>query len=783
MRLHQFPPSRARYRAVLAAVLAVVCGAAVVPVGLPARPARAAECPWMETSKSPEQRARELLAAMTIDDKINMVGEDYYYFYPYGGAGYIEGNPDLCLPDLTLNDGPSGVANAQVGTTAWPTGMGRSSTWDPSLGRQFGEAIGQEAWNKGVNVMLMPAVNIGRIPMNGRNFEYMGEDPFLAGEMAVQEVKGVQASNVVATVKHYAVNNQENNRDTVSADVDDRTMHEIYLPAFEATVKQGRVGSAMCSYNRFHGIYACENPTLLNGYLKKEFGFDGWVMTDWGAQHSTVAAANAGLDMEMSGMPASYFADALKTAVQNGQVPASRLNDMVLRILRTMFRIGLFDHPVSHTTPGPSATNVSTADHLALARKIAEDGTVLLKNEGSILPLEGTGKTIAVIGQGAGKAASQICGGGGSSAVLGCNTSTVTPLQAIEQRALASADVVIYADGSATQDAVLAATAANVAIVFGYYAASEGSDRTSLALDSDGDALIAAVAAANPNTIVVLNTGGPTLMPWLGQVKAVLEAWFPGQEDGNAIAAVLFGDAYPSGRLPQTFPKRMEDLATTTPEQYPGVNDKDGIPHAVYSEGVFVGYRHYDTKGIEPLFPFGFGLSYTSFRYDNLRVEPAPAGSGAVAKVSVEVTNTGKRTGAEVAQLYLGLPSPSSSVPQPPKQLKGFDKLVLAPGETKEASFLVDERAFSYWDTKSYRWVVAPGCYQAMAGGSSRDLPLKATISRGGADCGAGALVLDQAVAAGPAPARKLPATGATGLMLGALALVLAAERIRRWNT
>jgi beta-glucosidase len=665
--------------------------------------------------------------------------------------------------------------------------MAHAATWDRSLQQQFGEVIGREAWNKGINVWLAPGVNIARIPMNGRNFEYFGEDPYLAGGMAASAILGVQSKNVIATVKHYAVNNQETNRMSVSADVDDRTMHEIYLPAFEAAVKQGHVGSAMCSYNRFNDTYACENPALLNGYLKGEFGFDGWVMSDWGATHSTAPAAKAGLDMDMNmGLPPSpYYDDALKAAVQSGEVPVSRLDDMVLRILRTMFRVGLFDHPAA-SEPAAWAANVSTPEHLSLARKIAEDGTVLLKNVGPVLPLEATGQRIALIGPTAGRAAKDVCGGGGSSAVQSCNTSTLTPLQAIQQRALANTDVVVYSDGTATQDAVVAATAADVAIVFAYGISLEGADLPSLNLDdlagtcaetctyapSNQNELISAVAAANPNTIVVLNTGGPVFMPWLGQVKAVVEAWYPGQENGNAIAAVLFGDANPSGKLPQTFPKSEADLPTRTPEQYPGVNDKDGVPHAVYSEGVFVGYRHYDAKGIEPLFPFGFGLSYTSFRYSNLRIEAAPVGSGAVANVSVDVTNTGKRSGAEAAQIYLALPSPSSSVPQPPKQLKGFDKLTLAPGQTKQASFTLNDRSFSYWDTSAHNWKVAPGCYQAMVGSSSRDLPLKGTISRGGADCGAGALVLDQALAAAPAPARKLPATGTARLNLVALLLL-----------
>ena len=740
----------------------------------------------MDTTKSADQRAHMLLGAMTLDDKLNMVAEDDYYFFPYGSAGYIQGNPNLCIPDLVLNDAGSGVANAQIGTTSFPVGIAQGATWDPGLEERFGQALGAEAWQKGVNVWLGPGVNIGRVPMNGRNFEYVGgEDPILAGAIASAAIRGVQSQHVIATVKHYAANNQETDRMTVSADIDERTMHEIYLPAFEASVDAG-VGSAMCSYNRVDGTYACENPHLLTGELKQEFGFSGFVMSDWGAQHSTVASAKAGLDMEMNGTGANYYGAPLKTAVQDGQVPLSTLNDMVVRILRSMFRVGLFDHPISHTLPGPAVSDASTPDHVALARTIAEDSTVLLKNDGSILPLSGSLHRIAVIGHAAGVGAKDVCGGGGSSAVLSCNTNTVTPLQGITQRAAADSDVVLYADGTATADAVAAAKAADVAIVFASKASSEGSDVPNLSLGngtrvcasllvgaceevpSDQDALITSVAAANPNTIVVLSTPGPVVMPWLANVKGLLEAWYPGIEDGNAIAAILFGDVNPSAKLPETFPRSESDLPTSTPQQYPGKNG-----HAKYSEDLLVGYRWYDARDIGPLFPFGFGLSYTTFRYSDLVVTPTTSG----AEVRFTITNTGTRGGAEVGEVYVGFPK---RVGEPPRELKGFDKVFVQPGQSTVVTVPLDRRAFSYWDARSHEWTLAAGTYTVSVGGSSRSLPLHTTIepAAGGASS---ARVLAERRPAPRTPAASLPATGEHDAPIIAVALlfVLAAVLIR----
>jgi beta-glucosidase len=575
-------------------------------------------------------------------------------------------------------------------------------------------------------------VNIDRVPMNGRNFEYASEDPYLAGQTGAAVIRGIQSQNVIATVKHLAANNQETNRMTVSADVDERTLHEIYLPAFETAVKQGKAGAVMCSYNQLNSVYACENPALLTDVLKKEFGFSGFVMSDWGATHSTVAAANAGLDMEMAGSNnGQYFGDALKTAVINGQVSMTRLNDMVTRIVRSAFADGLFDHPAAAEPDGFAAV-VNTPAEATLARTIAEQGTVLLKNKDGLLPLDGQGKKIALIGQAAGAAgAEQAYGGGGSSHVpLAGAVPVVSPQQGITQRGAANGDTVVYADGTSVADAVAAAKAADVAIVYANDSETEGTDRTNLGLNYgtcslvacaqfpvSQDQLIGAVAEANPNTIVVLNTGGPVRMPWLGQVKSVVEAWYPGQEDGNAAAAVLFGDVNPSGKLPETFPVSENDLPTQTTAQYPGVNG-----HASYSEGLRVGYRWYDSQNIAPLFPFGHGLSYTTFSYSGLRVSRTASG----ASVTLTITNTGTRAGAEVAQVYLAAPAAAG---EPPKQLKAYQKVFLNPGQARSVTVPVDSRAFAQWDTTKHTWLITPGTYQVLVGSSSRDIRAQSSLT------------------------------------------------------
>jgi beta-glucosidase len=701
--------------------------------------AQSASCPWMNgAGRTPVQRANELIKAMTLDQKIHQVHQSSPpWLAYYGTAGHVDGTPELCIPVLGLSDAGSGVAGEQIGTTTFPSGVAQAAMWNPALEYRFGQAVGEEAWNKGINVMLGPGLNIMRTPLNGRTFEYMGEDPFLAGKTAAAAIRGIQSNPVLAQAKHYAANNQETDRMTVNAAVDERTLREIYLPGFEAAVKEGHVGSVMCSYNKLNGPYACENPELLDGYLRRDWSFDGFVTSDWGALHSTVPSALAGTDLEMHATPAQYYDSALKNAVTAGKVPMARLDGMLRHIFTPMFMFGLFDHPPP-PEPGAYTAQVSTPEHRATARRVAQEATVLLKNAGGLLPLDrGTGRTIGVLGYAANPVgASNTSGGGGSSKGSGV-PSPVSPLEGIQTQAAAHGDRVIYADGSKGADATAIAAASDVVIAFAANSEVEGSDRPDLGMrpglcpfpicvdapTEDQDAMIAAAAAANPNTVVVIDAGAPVAMPWLGSVKSVLLPFYSGTENGNAIAGILYGEANPSGKLPQTFPKRLADEPLRTPQQYPGVGGT-----AVYSERLKVGYRWFDSAGIEPLFPFGYGLSYTSFKYSNLNVEP---GKG-TARVRFTITNTGSRQGAEVGQVYVGFPA---STGEPPRQLKGFKKLALGPGESDTAAVDLDRRAFSVWDVNKDRWVQGPGCYRIFVGGSSRSAPLQGTVPIGRREC------------------------------------------------
>lgn len=674
-------------------------------------------CPWLDSTASSATRTKELVAAMTLTEKLSLLHQPDTSSFGYGSAGHITGIARLCMPDLYLNDAGAGVGDQQAGTTAFPAGIAQAASWDTSLQTALGAGLGAEARAKGVNVMLAPGLNIARTPLNGRNFEYAGEDPFLSGQVGAAIVNGIQSQNVIATIKHFAVNSQETNRSTVSSNVDERTLQEIYMPAFETAVKQSKPGAVMCSYNKINDVYACENPHTLTDILKHEFAYNGFVMSDWGATHSTVAAANAGLDMEMS--ESTYYGAPLTAAVAAGDVTEARITDAVSRIALSMFRIGLFDHPVT-AEPAGFAAIATTDASIALARKASAEGTVLLKNVGNVLPIAGGNKKIALIGQAAGAVGAEVTyGGAGSSHIPEAGyVPVVSPQQGITARAAKAGDVVIYTDGTVIQDAVAAAKVADYAIVYASNMQGEGTDRTDLTLQSsvcfafaclpvpvDQDALIAAVAAVNPHTIVVLNTGGVVLMPWLSQVKGVLEAWYPGQEGGNAIADLLYGDVNPSGKLPETFPVSQADIPTQTAAQYPGVNLE-----ANYTEGMEVGYRWYDAKKIAPLFPFGYGLSYTTFTFSKL----AATATG----VTVTVTNTGTRAGAEVAQVYV---SDATNEGEPPQQLKGFTKVQLEPGKSATVTIPLTSRSFAHWDLTSKAWKVNPGNYGITVGSSSRD--------------------------------------------------------------
>jgi beta-glucosidase len=701
----------------------------------------------MNRSDAPGARAHALLGAMSLADKVNLVTGDTAMptvTYPnYGAAGVVFANPGLCIPALVLNDAAAGVGDMQVKTTAFPDGVTQASTWDPTLLHQYGQVLGDEAFAKGVNVLLGPGADILRDPLNGRGWEYYGEDPFLTGVSVASIIKGIQTLPIVATVKHYAADDEEgttdNNYGTISNDVDVRTMHEIELPAFAAAVRAG-VGAVMCTSAELNKIYGCQNSQYLHNVLDGQLHFGGWVVSDWDAAQSTVASARAGLDMEMPS--AMYYGPALETAVQRGEVPMATLNDMVFRILNTMFRRGLFDH-VPPEQASAFAANATTPTSLATALKVAEEGTVLLKDADRILPLDGKNKRIAVIGSPAGVAGAPLAQQGYGSAHVpepGFPAGVVAPLQAITNRAQANQDLVTYDDGDSTADAAAAAQAADVAVVFVSDVSSEGFDRPDLTARAgtcdpveqtgctytgvDEDALVQAVAKANPNTVVVLQNGGPLTMPWLASVKGVLENWYPGQVDGNSIAPILFGDVDPGGHLPETFPKQLQDGPLRTALQYPGVNGQ-----VVHSERLLIGYRWFTAKRIAPLFPFGFGLSYTRFHFSHVKL----GARGNAIRVRFTVRNVGSLEGSDVAQVYVGDPRKTG---EPPEQLRGFERVNLAPGQRIRITITLGEGAFAYWSTRRRAWRVAPGCYRLLVGDSSASLPLRIRFALGNSPAG-----------------------------------------------
>jgi beta-glucosidase len=667
---------------------------------------------WMNKSLSSGRRADLLLRAMTLKDKVALMHGVNRKEHPFKGyVGYVPANPRLHIPALKLADGRAGVGNRATGVTLLPAPIAAASSWDTSLLETFGQVIGREQWGKGTNVELGPTIDVVRVPEWGRTFETYGEDPYLNGQMAAAEVKGIQGQGPIADANMYLTMNQESDRFHINSVVDERTLQEIYLPPFRDAVSGG-VGTVMCAYIKTNGVYSCENPHVLNDLLKTQLGFPGWVMSDWGGTHSTAASASAGLDQEMPGD--RYYGKALETAVTNGEVSMATLDGHVRRILVMMFKHGLFDRP----QPGNWDSRVLTPQHAAFSRRVAEMGTVLLKNEGNILPLSGV-SSIAVIGMDGGTKP-EVEGGGSSHVVA---PYVISPLQGIRKRAGAAIKVT-YSDGADTAAAASVAKAASVAVVFVSTAESEGHDRPNLELPGNQDQLISSVAAANPKTIVVLNTGGPVLMPWVDPVRGVIEAWYPGQEDGNAIAAVLFGDVNPAGKLPLTFPRTADKIPTNTPAQWPGVNGK-----SVYSEKLNVGYRWYDATGNKPLFPFGFGLSYTTFRLSHLVLTPTSLRGGpAIIHGTVDVTNTGHRAGAEVVEAYVSQPSGNG---EPPRQLCAFARVFLKPGETRKVRLTIGPRSLSYYDTSAHRWTSAPGTYRILVGTSSRDLPLHSTVTIG----------------------------------------------------
>jgi beta-glucosidase len=811
-------------------------------------------------------RVQTLLRALTLEEKVSLLaGASTWATVPVERLG---------IPAIKVSDGPNGARGDVFGAgktaAAFPAGISLAATWNPALVEQIGQALAEEAQTKGAVVLLGPTVNIHRSPLNGRNFECFSEDPYLAARLAVAYITGLQSRGVGASVKHFAGNNSEFERNTINSVIDERALREIYLPAFEAAVREADTWTVMAAYNKLNGTFCSENPELLTRILKEEWGWPGLVVSDWWATHSTAPAANAGLDLEMPG-PTTWRGPKLVAAVRAGEVSEAIITDEAARVLHLIERAGAFEHPEI-----PAEQAINRPEHQALIRRAAAEGVVLLKNQDGLLPLDPAGlKRVAIIGPNAKTA--QIMGGGsahvnmhyavtpyeGVTAQLGpgatvdyaigtpnakftplLEMSRVAPAAGQESGAfavayynnpdLSGAPVVestlpgaeptwighvepgvnpeafsarisgvftpeesgpftfslissglsrLYLDGAEVIDnwtaqtpgeaffgsgsaeqtvertltagqpvellveyskqgagmmagvriggtptppadaiaqAVALAARSDVALVFvgssGEWE-SEGFDRPSMDLEGEQAALIQAVAAANPRTVVVLQTGSPVAMPWLDAPAAVLQAWFSGQECGNAIADVLFGQVDASGRLPQTFPRRLQDNPAYL--NYPGENGR-----VVYGEGIFVGYRYYDKKEIAPLFPFGFGLSYTSFAYANLRLRADQLTPDETLEVAVDVTNTGARAGQEVVQLYVR--DPQSALIRPEKELKGFAKVALAPGETQTVRFPLDRRALAYYDDAPRRWVAEGGAFEVLVGHSAQDIRLTA---------------------------------------------------------
>ena len=682
--------------------------------------------PWMDRSLSADQRAQLAVKAMTREEKLRWVFGYFGTAFPPKGttppkgalpfsAGFVPGNPRLGLPDLLETDAGLGVATQATATprerTQLPSGLATASTWDPQVAYAGGAMIGSEARQSGFNVMLAGGVNLMRDPRNGRNFEYAGEDPLLAGRMVGHAVKGIESNHLIATVKHYVLNDQETGRNELDVHIDKAASRMSDLLAMQLALEESDAGSVMCSYNRVYGTYACENDYLLNEVLKKDWGYKGYVMSDWGATHSTVQAANNGLDRQ-SGQEfdkAPYFGGALEEAVKNGYVSEARLDDMATRIVRAMFAKGVVDNPVAQDG------KIDFAKNGAVSRATAEEGIVLLKNDNKLLPLSKDVKTIAIIG---GHADVGVLSGGGSSqvypvggmAVKGLEPKTwpgpvvyhpSSPLRAIQ--ALAPNAKVVYDDGTDPARAARVAGQADVALVFATQWIGEANDATSMALPDNQDKLIDGVAGANPRTVVVLETGGPVAMPWVGRIPAVLEAWYPGTSGGEAIARVLFGAVNPSGHLPATFPVSEQQLPRPKLDGDPKQPEQRFTVD--YTEGAAVGYKWFDQKGLNPLFPFGHGLSYTTFSYSGLASQVK---DGRV-HVRFKVTNTGSVAGKDVPQVYV---APLAAKWEAPKRLAGWDKVALQPGESKDVDVVVEPRILGVFDEKSKTWRIAKGKYK-----------------------------------------------------------------------
>ena len=715
---------------------------------------------YLDRSKPIEDRVEDALSRMTTEEKIAIIHAQS----KFSSAGV----PRLGIPELWTDDGPHGVRPEvlwdewdQAGWTndsciAFPALTALAATWDRDVSRLYGKSLGEEARYRKKDVILGPGVNIYRTPLNGRNFEYMGEDPYLAAKMVVPYIKGLQSNGVAACLKHFALNNNEVNRHTSNVIVDDRALYEIYLPAFKEAVDSG-VWSVMGAYNLYKDQHLCHNQYILNDILKGEWGFDGVVISDWGGAHDTEQAITNGLDLEFGSWTDGlsqgtnnaydnyYLAMPYLKLIKAGKVGTKELDEKARRVLRLMYRT-VMDN-------GRPYGSLCSPEHSEAARHIGEEGIVLLANRGNVLPMKLDGhKKVAVIGENAVK---MMTVGGGSSSLKA--RYEISPLDGIRKRLDGKADVV-YARGyvgdttgeyngvttgqnladdrtpeQLIAEAVDVAKDADYVIFVGglnkdNHQDCEDSDRAGLELPYNQDAVIEALAAVNPNLIVVNISGNAVAMPWVDKVPAIVQAWFLGSEGGNALASVLTGDVNPSGKLPMTFPARLSDVGAHAVGQYPGTprNDGSNIVDIEYREGIFVGYRWADKNKIQPLFPFGHGLSYTTFDYGKATIDKTEGTADDVFTVSIPVTNTGDRAGREIVQLYVS--DLKTTLPRPVKELKGFKKISLEPGQTETVTFEISRDDLSYFDADKHAWVVDPGKFEALVGASSRDIRSKVTF-------------------------------------------------------
>src|SRR5580704_12073528 len=696
--------------------------------------------PWMDKSLSPDQRADMVLKELTLDEKIDLLHGNGMLGWPgppnpraylgNGGAGFTLGVPRLGIPMIQMSDAAYGVrSSAENGrySTALPSSIAGAASWDTHAACEYGALIGRELRAQGYNMTLGGGVNITRDLRNGRNFEYQGEDPILAGTMVGNRIKCEQAQHVIGDIKHYAVNDQESGRNEVNSIISKRAVQESDLLAFHIGIDTGYPAAVMCSYNAVNGVYACENRYLLTDVLRKDWKFQGFVVSDWGGTHSTVKASAAGLDLEQP--LADFYGEKLKEAVQGGKVSQAELDEHVRRVLRSEFASGIVDNPVHKNV-------VDVEGGFDVSRRLAENSIVLLKNAGNLLPLDRNKiHSIAVIGP---HSDTGMISGGGSAQVDPQGAVApewkshvwfpTSPLKAV--RALASGANVQFNSGENPAAAAELAKKSDVALVFVYQWTSEDFDLPNLALPDNQDALIEQVAAANPHTVVVLETGSAVTMPWAAKVDGILEAWYAGSKGADAVANILFGDVNPSGKLPITFPRSEADLPhptliRPTPDQLgTAAIMKTGEAKPTfevrYDEGLKVGYKWYDAEHKDVLFPFGFGLSYTSFAYSGLKVD----GSNPVA-VKFSLKNTGRRDAMEVAEVYAALPADAG---EPPKRLVGWSKVSLKAGETREMEIHVDPRYLSVFDEPTDTWKLVPGQYTFLVGGSSQNFPLKDEI-------------------------------------------------------